>query len=490
MLTPIDRALLDKNLLGAGFSNTASWSTWIAVLKAAFGIKLTDVERATFASVAGERPPPSRCVDEFWAVVGRRGGKSRVAAALGVHAACFLPRPLAAGEIGEVAIVAASRSQATIIFKYVIGFLEASPVLRQEIESITTSEVRLQGNIIIAVRTGSYRTVRGRTLLAAILDEVAFLRDESSATPDIELYRAILPSLATTGGMLIGISTPYRRSGLLHQKHRDHFGVDDAHVLVVAGPSKIFNPTIDNDLVLRAISADPEAARAEWGAEFRNDIAAFLDNDTIDRAIDRARPLELPPRPKIEFRAFCDASGGRHDHFTLALGHVDGGRFVCDVIRGARPPFDPHLVAVEFATLLKDYGVRRLTGDNYSAGWVEGAWRENGLLYERSELNKSALFLEALPLFMRGVVSVPDHPHLIRELRLLERRSGRSGKDIIDHGRNGSDDYANALVGLLQSLSLKSKYRYASDMSWVSGDDAAWRATKLRRYVASGGFFR
>ena len=69
--------------------------------------------------------------------------------------------------------------------------------------------------------------MRVRTLLAAIIDEVAFLRDETSSTPDIETYRALLPALATTGGILIGISTPYRRTGLLHQKHRDYFGVDD-----------------------------------------------------------------------------------------------------------------------------------------------------------------------------------------------------------------------------------------------------------------------
>jgi hypothetical protein len=37
--------------------------------------------------------------------------------------------------------------------------------------------------------------------------------------------------------MLTGISTPYRRLGLLHQKHRDHFGVDDDNVLVVQGTS-------------------------------------------------------------------------------------------------------------------------------------------------------------------------------------------------------------------------------------------------------------
>jgi hypothetical protein len=97
----------------------------------------------------------------------------------------------------------------------------------------------------------------------------ALLPDVSSSMPDIETYRALLPALATTGGMLIGISTPYRRIGLLHQKHRDYFGVDDPDVLVVAGASQQFNPTLDSSVIERARASDPEAARAEWDAEFR-----------------------------------------------------------------------------------------------------------------------------------------------------------------------------------------------------------------------------
>jgi hypothetical protein len=92
--------------------------------------------------------------------------------------------------------------------KPLVGFLQASPVLRQEIEVVTQHEVRLRGNVVLSTRAGNYRTVRGRTLLEAIMDEVAFLRDETSSMPDVETYRALLPALATTGGMLIGISTP------------------------------------------------------------------------------------------------------------------------------------------------------------------------------------------------------------------------------------------------------------------------------------------
>ena len=42
-------------------------------------------------------------------------------------------------------------------------------------------------------------------------------------------------------------------------------------------------------------------------------------------------------------------------------------------------------------------------------------------------------------------MSLPDHAALLRELRLLERRASRVGRDVIDRGRTGGDDHANAL---------------------------------------------
>ena len=94
--------------------------------------------------------------------------------------------------------------------------------------------------------------------------------------------------------MLIGISTPCRRSGLLYSKHRDHFDTDDDAVLVVRGATELFNPTIDAAVIAKEMADDPEVARSEWGAEFRSDISALLDDQVIDDAVDHARPLELP----------------------------------------------------------------------------------------------------------------------------------------------------------------------------------------------------
>jgi hypothetical protein len=192
-------------------------------------------------------------------------------------------------------------------------------------------------------------------LLATIFDEIAYWRDEVSANPDIETYRAVRPSLVRTGGMLIGISSPYRKAGLLHAKFKDHYDVDDDDILVVRGGTAQFNPTIDQAVISKEYAADPESARSEWGAEFRSDISSLLDDQVIEDAVDHARPLELPPRGGRRYHAFVDASAGRHDAFTLTIGHLEGkddaAGWVCDALRGRLAPFDPRSVAQEYATL-------------------------------------------------------------------------------------------------------------------------------------------
>ena len=121
-----------------------------------------------------------------------------------------------------------------------------------------------------------------------------------------------------------------------------------------------------------------------------------------------------------------------------------------------------------------------------------------GIVYERSELAKSGIYLECLPLFARQVVAIPEQATLTRELRLLEPRTSRAAKDIFDHGRTGSDDYANSLCGLLWLLTKKKRYRYDTSMKWVDGGkdeketNAEWRADRLRGHMMYGsrGLFR
>ena len=482
MPTTIDAVLRDPKLLGAALVDPASWTTWLVVLRAAFGLSLDDDELKVFADVAGNRSPPAKRVRELWAVIGRRGGKSRIAAALAVFFACFVKHKLAQGERGMVLVLAASLEQAKVVFGYALAFLRESSVLRKEIAEVTRSEIRLKNGITIAIHANSFRSVRGRTLCAAVLDEVAFWRDDTSATPDVETYTALLPSLITTAGLMIGISTGYRRAGLLYQKHRDHFGIDGDDVLVVQGGTRQFNQTIDDTAIAAQLAADPAAA-PEWSGGFRDDIAAFLDDALIDGAIEHGRPLELPPLAGSNsyYRAFTDASGGRGDAYSIAIGHNEGEHFVIDLVRGTHPPFDPHEVTRQYAALLKDYGVGEVMGDHYGAEWVAGAWRDCGVTYIRSELPKSAIYLEALPLFARGVLRLPDHQRMLRELRLLERHTHRSGRDTVDHGRNGSDDYANAVCGVSRLLAVSNTDLMDAGGIWYADTDVGSMRQRVHR---------
>jgi hypothetical protein len=295
--------------------------------------------------------------------------------------------------------------------------------------------------------------------------------------------------------MMIGISTGYRKAGLLYTKHRDHFGVNSSDILVLQGSTLQFNPTLTELDISAQRVADPEAAISEWAGGFREDISNFLDDMLLEKSIDHARPLELPPIPynhttPIKYVSFTDASGGRGDAYAIAIGHKEADNLVIDVCRCALPPFDPNEVTNAYADLLREYHCNKVTGDFYGAEWVSSAWKNQNITYARSALPKSKIYLEALPLFARGLVRLPDNARLIRELRLLERSTHRSGRDTVDHGRNGSDDAANVVCGVLQLLSNRASV-YTNYAAWVGGDPVSdpggWQALRTSIYLQSNG---
>jgi hypothetical protein len=224
----------------------------------------------------------------------------------------------------------------------------------------------------------------------------------------------------------------------------------------VQGSTLQFNQTLSEADIAAMRAADPAAAASEWDGTFRSDSSAFLDDELIESAIEYSRPLELQPRDYAYYHGFVDASGGTgHDSYTLSIGHKQDDHFVIDVIRGTPPgkKFDPQTVTEDYAKLLKQYRCGVVGGDYYGAEWIASAWRTTGVSYIRSELPKSQIYQECVPLFTRGLVRLPDHPKLLRELRLLERQTHRGGKDSVDHPRGDHDDYANACCGVLRSLS-------------------------------------
>jgi len=475
----IDGALADRKLLGAALGDLSTWRTWVATLKAAYGRPLSKAERAAFDRVAGGRAPPRRKVRELVVVASRRSGKGRSAGAVSAFEAVLAPHPgLAAGEKGIVATISPTRQQAQIVQDYAAGFLRSSPIMAGEIADITADEIRLHNGNVICTLASDFKTLRGRTLLLAVLDEASFL----GAATDIETARALLPGLATTNGLLLILSSPYSRGGLVFERHRDYFGRDDDDVLVVAGASTLFNPTLDAAMIEAARGADPEGAASEWFGEFRRDLSALLDDATIEAATDHGR-LESPPQAGTRYFAHCDAAGGagEGDAFTLAIGHkAKDGQLIVDLVRGAVGRFDPSQVVKSYAALLREYRVGSIVGDHFAPGWVGGAFAECGISYQRSEPNASEIYLHVVPLFARGVVRLPGHLRLQRELRQLERHAHRGGRETVDHPRRGSDDFANVAAGVLRTLAT------APPALWDQGDLLGDRVTVTRADAVYG----
>jgi phage terminase large subunit-like protein len=217
------QALSDPDLLG-GVLEGESWSAWRTMLIALMGEELTAEERIVFTSLTGRDREPGILVEEFWAIVGRRGGKTRAMSALATYIAGLCEYDFAPGERGVIPIMAASKQQANVAFQYIAAVFARPPFDRLKIGG-TADSISLSTGVDIQVRPASSRTIRGLTAVAVIADEIAYwATDESTRNPDAEVLNAVRPALATTFGPLIVISSPHARRGELWETYRRHFG--------------------------------------------------------------------------------------------------------------------------------------------------------------------------------------------------------------------------------------------------------------------------
>jgi hypothetical protein len=446
----------DPNLLGDDFSG-ASWASWLAILKAAFAIKMSRRERRVFAQLSGDREPPKERVKQLWVIAGRRSGKTSVAAGITIFLSAFTDyRPfLRRGERALVALLAVNRAQAATALGYVRGMLNGVPLLRDLIENETAELISLKTGCDITVQTNSFRGVRGRTLAGAVFDEASFWRSELTAIPDVETYRAVMPSMVTLpNSMLIGIGSAYRRSGLMYQKFKEHFGKPGS-TLVIRAATRDLNERIDEQLIEEELRADPSAASSEWLSEWRQDIQSYVDMEVLERCVVPGR-TELPPIQDVSYSAYVDPSGGSgQDAFAIAIAHFDfeTRRAVLDVLRARKPKFSPADVIEEFSGLLKRYRSHKIIGDAFR--FVAERFAECGIVYERSEATKSVLYANFLGPLNSGQVELLDQPELLAELAGLERRTSRgAGRENIDHAAlpGAHDDRANVCAGVLVGL--------------------------------------
>ena len=447
-------AIDDASIWRGWFRNPRTWAPWRAFLSVLFGLPL-DAAGLELYRQCTERDdrPPATGFNEAWLCCGRRAGKSFVLALIAAFLAAFRDwsEYTVPGETPVIKIIAVDRRQARLIKKYCAALLSRIPASGSLIARQTDDEIILRNGIHIEVATASFRTTRGYTVIAVLLDEIAYLRtDDFSANPDSEIIAALRPAMATVrGAMFLAASSPYARRGELYRSYREHHG-KPSNVLFWKAATRVMNPTVPASFIDDEMERDPARAAAEYLADFRSDIEGFVSREVVDDAVVLGRH-ELPHLAKTTYHAFVDPAGGSGgDSMTLAIAHRDGaGRAILDLIRERRPPFSPEQVAGEFAQTLRSYGVRRVAGDHYAGEWPREQFRKSGVQYEPSDRSKSEIYLESLPLLNSGRVELLDLPRLISQLCGLERRTARSGRDSIDHAPGAHDDVCNSALGAL-----------------------------------------
>jgi hypothetical protein len=359
---------------------------------------------------------------------------------------------LGPGEIATIMIIARDRRQARVIKRFVSGLLREVPMLRTLIEDEGAEMISLKNRINIEIHTASFRSTRGYTIVAALLDEIAFWPSDDAAEPDIEVINAVKGGMATIpNAMLLCASSPHARKGALWNAYHRHYGKDGDNVLVWQATTRAMNAVVPQAYIDQHMADDPARASAEYLATFRSDLESYISRDVVEAAVIRGRH-ELPYDPAYRYVVFVDPNGGGKDAFALAIAHVEkveqgADRLVLDLARERHG--SPHIIAAEYAATAKAYGTALVIGDAYAYQWPREAFVAAGVDYQRADWVKSDIYRNFLPLMSSGRVELLDSDRVIAQLCGLERHVGPSGKDQITHPDRGHDDLINAAAGAL-----------------------------------------
>lgn len=445
------RFLADKN------GSLKTWQAWNVFLRCLYGRQLKEKHRELVLKATGRsiESLQGKSFNDCLCLVGRRGGKSRIASIVATYEATLSNKEESVG-IGEtplVATISPTRKQGRIIRNYCRGVFEHTPMLADEVVRENKDGFELSNKVLIEILVGCFRAVRGYTLLCAIVEECCFFHqsEESKVRNAQELITAIRPSLSTVNGLLLCISTKYAKKGYAYRTWKRHWGKENSDILVWDADTITMHPNFPQSIIDKSLAEDLSAARSEWLNFWREDIQQFLPRQVVELAVVKGR-LGLLPRLNCKtYSAFVDLSGARIDPAAICIGfRNDRKKVIVSFLKQYKAPYQPYEVVASMCAELKKFGLRKVTGDNYGGEWIASAFRSNGISYTKSPLPKSALYLELIPAICGDGIELLDDEKSVDELCNLERKTRSGGKDIVDHPASSGnhDDLANCIAGL------------------------------------------
>lgn len=275
---------------------------------------------------------------ELLLVLGRRSGKSALAAIFAAyemykllsrgHPQAYYGMP--SGSEIRLFCIANDKDQASIVYSDMQGHVEAVEYFKSAIANSTQTYMRFRtendrkkfgpdgkSTVVSSFKSSIAKGLRGRGVICAILDEIAFFVDNGKSSAE-QIYRAMSPSLAQfspknpknrlqaigpSDGRMILISSPDAREGFFYQLYQsiksNAPGTSD--MLMIQAPTWEVNPTLDPGYYEKEYFKNPKAFNTEHGAEFSDRVRGWIEDardltDCIDPKLQprtRGNPREI-----------------------------------------------------------------------------------------------------------------------------------------------------------------------------------------------------
>ncbi len=476
---------------------------------------------------------------ELILILGRRSGKSALSAIFAAyelykllkrgHPQAYYGMP--AGSEIRILDIANDKEQASIVYNDIQGHIQAVDYFKNSkahdtqtfLKFRTENDLKKFGPEGKATITATFKSsiakgLRGRGIILAILDEIAFFVDNGKSSAE-RVYKAIKPSIAQfarkdkktrraigdTEGRIILISSPDAREGFLYKQYQMSLtnGSESRNMLMIQAPTWEIRPDIPKSYYEEEYAKDPNGFMTEHGAEFSNRVRGYIEDirDLEACIVPTLRPKQvgIPREPHFAGVDF----GISNDGTAIAITHIVGGKIELAYHEIWYPKVkwadaNPHLLApvVPYAVQLQDvarldidqiadwffalsrrFYILRGVFDQYAGPIFEQVLHKRHLTqFEMKNFStsdssqmyqnfKMAMYYKQLSLYDYPIPQISEtqtwdnvrHSPLITELTELQATSG--GKNIIiveaPKVRGKHDDQSDALV---RSIALAQDY--------------------------------
>lgn len=420
---------LDAVLVRAGFPAMSPW--WRATLERFFTARLS-----------------RRALRRLVLRVGRRGGKSSTLCRVAVAWALYGAWRVSPGDVGVVALLSVSVSESNSKLRTLEAILNACGTRYKR----TSEGLQLDDRpALFRVFAATTQAVVGFTSIAILADEVAAWRDaDTGANPASEVFSYLAPTMLTQPwAFSVLLSSP--RS--TNDYHYEAFEAGDTNEQQVAeAPTWVANDTV-TEAETRSEQPDVRIWSREYAAIPQPSVLGAFDASAVERAFEPRGVQMVRHRRAL----IIDASSGKKDAWTGAIAGwstIDRrSHLVLDHVDGVTGSFWQQMsgdqVVARFAQLAKRNHAHVVHGDQRESLMLSAAFRRHGLAFVEhawTGANKPKAVELVRRWLAEGVLVLPAHEKLRRELLAFEERVTPAGNFTFAARGNGHDDYVALLI--------------------------------------------